>query len=1344
MVGGNENKSYAPYSLVIGWNNTNGVEGDTQGKGQKSGIFGQHNNNTADYVIIGGYQNTNSGQSSIVTGQYNSNIYNHSIMFGWHNNSNSSCAITGGLWNRVGKVDEHILILGNGSSEENRSNAFEVYRNGSIIAGGFRGDKPGVTPDPIPNNDATTDTIEDIDTISVVKGIQSAAFGAGNRAYGNWNFIAGKDNKTFQRGSFAFGGKNLVGDYTTPDDYSYSFSGGSNNIVKSKCSIAYGDKNSITTRCGAAFGESNVLKNNTHQFAAGFNNIIQGQCGSALGAYLISQGMNAGQLVIGKYNKINQDALFIVGNGEDFQSRTNVFEVLDDGRAKVYGVPTEDDDVIRLKDLSNYFPVIKPIEKNVYYFPALSVNNDNSISYWSIKGTPEPSGEKVVIRSKQGRAQIQDPVEDMDIVNKRYVDDKIGNLNIENGEANGSIKTKDYIDPEDGSTDVGGTVNGIGAIAFGKNNTITDTAKRGAAIGNSNYVAGNSSFAQGQENEVYESCGVAMGRKNINHSTFGFMAGFNNIIQHSEDDPTNRCVVIGADNMVYHGEHNYLIGVGLKSDHNLYTALGKFNDYNNEDALLVVGNGTSDVHRSNAFEILRDGRAKVYGKPVEQYDLVRLSDVTTRLINGTGADSIIQTYSGEVDDTHFGNTAPGESAAAFGEANTVGANRALSAGKLNIIQVTAANSITAGLQNNVIGAHGLTVGGYNDNRGIEAIMAGAHNYSVSVAGITAGHNNGNYSAYSLVVGTNNLTQNNDGIIVGGNWSKDTQGLLLALGNGTSDDNRSNAFEVSRNGSAVVGGLRYDYAKYKVYQNLSIILNETLYEGEYYINSETGSKYCTIGGVNLIDEALNSFITGEVYVGGALREITVIYNEDGSLNTLSLTNPDSGGVLVYATIENNPYIGRTASSAEGNQAFAAGGSVHAYGDWSIALGKDSKAYQRASVALGGSTKAGLTYEEWLTANNLTDTEANKSTYEKEYSFAFAGGESSIATGRGAFAFGGATTASGKQSVAFGYDTTASGLQSLAVGSSTQAAGARSIAVGDHTIAGGIASFAGGQSSVAYGQGSFSYGYNTRASGLWSSAIGQDLQARQTNQFVIGRFNDNKDNTLFEVGFGSSITDTKNVFEVLNDSRVKVYGAPIEENDAVRLQELNTKFDKTGGTINGDVTIGGNLTVQGTTSAIDVENLRVEDNVIVVNSTGSIPGLSGIAMAAGPTYEGQLTTPAYGIMWSPFTESSNGGAVKLGIGNIDNQTGEFTYMEGEDQCLATIDWSIQGGHLTQWDENLYTLVDAGVSVADLATKEELTNKVTELEAKITELESELESKVAELEAKLTALLPRTVEV
>ena len=601
--------------------------------------------------------------------------------------------------------------------------------------------------------------------------------------------------------------------------------------------------------------------------------------------------------------------------------------------------------------------------------------------------------------------------------------------------------------------------------------------------------------------------------------------------------------------------------------------------------------------------------------------------------------------------------------AAFGELNTVLGRSSLAIGVKNEISVYGEKSIAIGEENDVI-----------------------HGYSAAVGFGNIVYSDSNYAlGHYLKVGKENAKNGLEGQTAVGcyNAVKDETGnaaTLFMVGNGTSESDRSNAFEVLRNGSAIIGGLRYDYAKYKVYQNLSITLNETLYEGEYYVNSETGAKYCTIGGVNLIDEALNEIVSSATINNTSYRIEASIDSTDNSLVSLKIKD-------TYVTIENNAYNGRETSSAEGNQAFAGGGSSHTYGDWGFAFGKDVNSYGKASVAFGGGTQAG-------DLNNPS-----------EYSFAFAANE--------------LTTASKRGSTAFGKSTIADGEYSFATGSNTRAFGTGSFTQGHITTASGMFAMAAGDQTWAFYDG--------------SAAFGQHTKTGRKYQFVTGICNVGKEDTLFEIGNGSSDLNRSNAFEVLKDGRAKVYKAPVEENDVVRLEELNTKFDKTGGTINGDVTIGGNLTVQGTTSAIDVENLRVEDSVIVVNSTGSIPGLSGIAMAAGPTYEGQLTTPAYGIMWSPFTESSNGGAVKLGLGNIDNQTGEFTYMEGEDQCLATIDWSIKGGHLTQWDENLYTLVDAGVSVADLATKEELTNKVTELEAKITELE-----------AKLTALLPRTVEV
>ena len=51
------------------------------------------------------------------------------------------------------------------------------------------------------------------------------------------------------------------------------------------------------------------------------------------------------------------------------------------------------------------------------------------------------------------------------------------------------------------------------------------------------------------------------------------------------------------------------------------------------------------------------------------------------------------------------------------------------------------------------------------------------------------------------------------------------------------------------------------------------------------------------------------------------------------------------------------------------------------------------------------------------------------------------------------------------------------------------------------------------------------------------------------------------------------------------------------------------------VNGDARVVGNLTVQGTTTTVDSQNLTVEDNLILLNSTGSIGHNSGVMINRG---------------------------------------------------------------------------------------------------------------------------------
>lgn len=177
-----------------------------------------------------------------------------------------------------------------------------------------------------------------------------------------------------------------------------------------------------------------------------------------------------------------------------------------------------------------------------------------------------------------------------------------------------------------------------------------------------------------------------------------------------------------------------------------------------------------------------------------------------RVDNGVGRDSIILTYTGIVDDTHYGNTCSGESCAIFGEANSCSAKRVICGGKLNNVDNSGSNSIIAGLQNIVMGSHCIVSGGNNEQRGGCGIMCGSENYSVSYGGMTCGIGNSNYSQASFMCGTHNISQNNDGVIVCGSYNIDVADMLIIAGNGVGEENRSNAFTVSKGGILTIGGV----------------------------------------------------------------------------------------------------------------------------------------------------------------------------------------------------------------------------------------------------------------------------------------------------------------------------------------------------------------------------------------------------------------------------------------------------------------------------------------------------------------------------------------------------------
>ena len=93
-------------------------------------------------------------------------------------------------------------------------------------------------------------------------------------------------------------------------------------------------------------------------------------------------------------------------------------------------------------------------------------------------------------------------------------------------------------------------------------------------------------------------------------------------------DRSDNCAILGRDNRIVHSRNTNLFGSRLKAEgRNAKTVVGYYNE-DKADTYFEVGNGISTTGRSNAFEVLIDGRAKVQSAPVESDDVLRLNELS--------------------------------------------------------------------------------------------------------------------------------------------------------------------------------------------------------------------------------------------------------------------------------------------------------------------------------------------------------------------------------------------------------------------------------------------------------------------------------------------------------------------------------------------------------------------------------------------------------------------------------------------------------------------------------------------------------------------------------------------
>lgn len=187
----------------------------------------------------------------------------------------------------------------------------------------------------------------------------------------------------------------------------------------------------------------------------------------------------------------------------------------------------------------------------------------------------------------------------------------------------------------------------------------------------------------------------------------------------------------------------------------------------------------------------------------------------------------------------------------------------------------------------------------------------------------------------------------------------------------------------------------------------------------------------------------------------------------------------------------------------------------------------------------------------------------------------GRKANTTIGDGATAEGTRNTASGNQSHAEGVDTLASNTAAHAEGSNTQATGSSShaeggggvVASGGSSHAEGVSTQASGNYSHAEGQGAkaqatgtHAQNYYATASGNYSSAAGYYTTAGYQNQFVIGKYNNNKSTSIFEVGIGANANAKANGLELDGSGNLTVAGN-ITDGNGNNLSALASYLEQT---------------------------------------------------------------------------------------------------------------------------------------------------------------------------------------
>ncbi len=648
---------------------------------------------------------------------------------------------------------------------------------------------------------------------------------SGDKALSTTANITSNEPGDIATDDFVFGSTQLANDTNTTDDdvrlffdkskgaFRAGFAEGVewNDTNVGDRSVAFGTKNTVSSFQSFAMGTQNTVSGPTSATFGANNNI------TGIGTFSTGENLTAearSQVTIGYLNtakagnaliKVPTDRLLVIGNGFDEMSRSDALVMLKNGNTTLNGQLTIDGDN-QGAGTSYTLPAQDGTTNQIL------ATNGSGITSW-VNGPTIPVNTFSTTANITSNANGTVTTDDFVFGSTQLNDD---------GVINSGTESRLYFDKSKSAFRVGSSkdINGEEGI--------WDTA----IVGDFSVAMGRGSFAQGL-------AATALGSYNSVGGENAFAVGHNNLASRPSS------MALGTNNNV---SGAYAVGLGLGSQATSYAqqTIGLFSDgfastshntYVPTDPLFVIGNGSSDITRSNALVMTKNGNTTLNGQLTIDADntgagvgyTFPAQDGTANQVmstDGSGAVSWVNAASGGAFSTTSNVTSNGVGTIAtddfvFGstqldnDTNTTDDDRrmffdkskaAFRAGYVETDEWNTANvgdySAAFGFDNTSSGRASFTAGDENLAVNIGSIAIGDTNYSNAIGSIAIGYgtNASSMGQISLGIGNTSVTGNLSAYV--------PTDRLFVIGNGfatTPSPTRSDALVMLKNGNTTLNG-----------------------------------------------------------------------------------------------------------------------------------------------------------------------------------------------------------------------------------------------------------------------------------------------------------------------------------------------------------------------------------------------------------------------------------------------------------------------------------------------------------------------------------------------------------